>query len=107
MRAVIRRHGDTILGWLFLIGGVVAAIATRNAMAVVILSAVALPVGFLVALIGGGAVLSTGIWLWLAFALGAAAGIAVLAVLSLYGPAWARNLTSGLFRGTPNGKQGL
>ncbi len=96
-----------ILSWLFLIGGVLAALFTRNAMAIVILSAAALPVGLVVALITGGAVLSTGIWLWLAFALGAAAGIAALAVLSLYGPAWARNLTSGLFRSTPNGKQGL
>ncbi len=95
------------MSWLFLIGGVLAALVTRNAMAIVILSAVALPVGLVVALIAGGAVLSTGIWLWLAFALGAGGGLAGLTVLSLYGPAWVRNLTSGLFRGTPNGKQGL
>ena len=95
------------MSWLFLIGGVIAALAARNAMTIVLLSAAALPAGLVAALLAGGAVLATGIWLWLAFALGAAAGIAVLAVLSLYGPAWARNLTSGLFRGTPNGKQGL
>ncbi len=88
-------------------GGVLASLVTRNAMVVAMLSAVALPVGIAVALFSGEAVLSTGIWLWLAFVIGAAGSIAILAVLSLYGPRWVRDLTGDIFRGTSDGKHGL
>ncbi len=105
MRVVFQRHGGMTLSWLFLMCGTLAALATRNAMAVAMLSAVALPVAIVVALIAGEAALSMGVWLcwpsWPAGCRHRGPG----RPLALWA-AWARNLTGGLFRGSPNGKHG-
>lgn len=78
------------MGLEFLCGGALSALVTRNALAVILLSAAALPLAGLAAYLteegGGWAIVGETLWLYGAFVLGAAGALMALVVGALLFP---------------------